>query len=256
MISIYVLAYQSFLQLVRDRIFIPVIVASFGLFAFSAIASEWGIEDFRKMLFDFGFMGLSLLGTFVAIFWGVKMVCDDKEGGSIDLVLIAPVARWQIVVARFLGLGAALIIMAVVLLGAWQLVMWWNRFGLMRDTDLIAYAGIVMSWLSMASVALTMATMSGYTIALFSSVCLWVLFRSSEAVFFAMPQNTDPMVKEIVQFFSTYFNFQYFDFLSWTYEYTAVSFSWAEVAMRMSYGVCFIVGFLMVGVLSFARKDF
>src|SRR5687768_4654222 len=94
-------AYETHLVLRRNKVFLPMLALMLLLQA-SAVLTGWlSLDNFREVLFDFTLAGLHVAGGGAAIFWGVKMMADARQEGSIEVALASPASRAELVIGKF-----------------------------------------------------------------------------------------------------------------------------------------------------------
>jgi len=105
----------SFRQALRDKV-LHVLVGFGGLMVVgSLIISELTVGERARIVMDLGMTATSLLANFVAVFVTVGQVAREIERRTIVVVATKPVARWEILVGRFAGMGATLALMVAVM---------------------------------------------------------------------------------------------------------------------------------------------
>jgi Cu-processing system permease protein len=57
----------------------------------------------------------SFLGVMLAVFLAAGMISGDKENGTLQTIVTRPVARWQILIGRFLGFASIYLVYVIVL---------------------------------------------------------------------------------------------------------------------------------------------
>ena len=57
----------------------------------------------------------SFLGVMLAVFLASGMISGDKENGTLQTIVTRPIARWQILIGRFLGFASIYLVYVVVL---------------------------------------------------------------------------------------------------------------------------------------------
>src|SRR5690606_34381136 len=107
-----VIAWETFVLLRRDKIFVPALVISLLISVLANLASDWSVEDFEKILFDIGFFGFQMTGSLVAIFWGAKIISDSRQEGSLEVQLAAPISRGSWIIGKYAGLCLCLVVLA------------------------------------------------------------------------------------------------------------------------------------------------
>ncbi|MCX6125537.1 MAG: hypothetical protein NTV34_12440 [Proteobacteria bacterium] len=167
---------EGFNWLRRDKIFIPMMFAGLGISMFASTASQWSIEEFKKIFFDIGIGGFRLAGGLVAILWGARMIHDALAERSLDPRLAAPISRSTWFLARYAALATSLIIMGAVFATWWQCMMYLKGYGLLSNVQSWALALLTIEWLVLAGLAMMLATFGGFGLAIFTSTAFkpWV----------------------------------------------------------------------------------
>lgn len=247
-------AHESWLLLKRDRIFFPTAIAGVLIALFAGMASDWGIEEFQKILFDVGYTGFLLVGSAVALFWGSRTVSDSTSEGSLEIPFSTPISRPSWLLGRFLGLALVLLFMGCLLVFALQVAMLIAGFGVMHARFLVMFLLVFQSWLVTAALATFFSCFSGQTVALFCSICLWYVGLVSDVVAKSLPQKTEPFVRSVVENLATYWNLQRFD-LGYLAQYQTELPTATELIFRAGYGFACIGCFLCMACLALSRRD-
>ncbi len=100
-----VIALHTFREAVRDRVLHGVLGGGvFGLFVVLAMA-ELSIDQQQRVVADLGIALVSLLSVGVAVFLGSSMLARELERRTLYLVLPRPLARWHLLVGKYLGIA-------------------------------------------------------------------------------------------------------------------------------------------------------
>jgi ABC-type transport system involved in multi-copper enzyme maturation permease subunit len=102
------LAWSTFRETVRDRIFYLVGVFGFVMLASTAVLSPLTVGAQGKIMSDVGLAGMSLFGLLVVVFVGSGMVRKEMDKGTIVTILAKPVGRREYLVGKYLGLNLTL----------------------------------------------------------------------------------------------------------------------------------------------------
>ncbi len=99
------IAKVTFKEGIRERVFLGVLIFVGLLLIGSGFLADLSIGDILKVTQDIGLSGLSLLGLFVALFLSTHLIAKDLDKKTIYLVVSKPIARWQYILGKFLGLS-------------------------------------------------------------------------------------------------------------------------------------------------------
>ncbi len=102
------LAYGTFRETVRDRLFYLVGMFGFIMLASTAVLSPLTIGAQSKIMTDVGLAAMSVFGLMVVMLVGSNMIHKEVDKGTIVTILAKPVGRRQYLVGKFLGLTLTL----------------------------------------------------------------------------------------------------------------------------------------------------
>jgi len=116
-VIIYAIALNTFREAVRDKILYTLLFFALLMIAGSGVAADLTIGEYDKILRDLGLAAINLFGVAIAIFVGIGLVYKEIERKTIYTIASKPVARWQFLVGKYLGLvvtlGAEVCVMGV-----------------------------------------------------------------------------------------------------------------------------------------------
>ncbi|MGZ3650876.1 MAG: ABC transporter permease [Bdellovibrionota bacterium] len=102
------IAFNSWKQMVRDRIFYVVLLMACLMLGFSYLLATLTIIESRKILLDFGFSAVSLSSAATAIYIGIVSMAREIEQRTIYSVVSKPISRSVYLLGKFLGSLAVL----------------------------------------------------------------------------------------------------------------------------------------------------
>lgn len=253
MSRLWVVTREGMLLLRRDKIFLPAIVMGAVILIAAALASDWSVEDFHKILFDIGAFGFRVTGGLVAILWGTKLITDSRADGSLEVKLAAPVRRATWLLGRYLGLLATLLTLAVFLIALWQGLMVLNNYGLMTRAHRLMFAFLGIEWAVVAAMAVCFATFTRNAVALFATMCLWIAGLMIPTLAIAVSPETPASTRMVVDTMSVMWNLSQFNLVESAISGIppAASILWGLAA----YGLARVVFFLTAGAIIFSRRD-
>ncbi len=101
------IAYYTYLENIRNKIFYVIILFGIVLVATALLLSALGGEQSRRVLLDVGLGAIEFLALITAGFAAVTLALEEMESKTIYLILIRPVPRGVYLVGRYLGLLGA-----------------------------------------------------------------------------------------------------------------------------------------------------
>ncbi|MBN2138613.1 MAG: ABC transporter permease [Sedimentisphaerales bacterium] len=105
--KLFTIAKNTFIETLRQPIYGIIVVIALLLFFLSPSLAMYTMDDDNKLLRELGLSTLFLTSLFIAIFSASGAVADELENKTILTVLTKPVQRPIFVLAKFLGVFAA-----------------------------------------------------------------------------------------------------------------------------------------------------
>ena len=110
MTKLFTIAKNTFIETLRQPIYIIIIIAALFLFFISPSLTMYTMSDDNKLLREIGLSTLFLTSLFIAIFSASGAVAEEIENKTITTVLSKPVPRPIFIVAKFLGVAVAVVL--------------------------------------------------------------------------------------------------------------------------------------------------
>lgn len=113
-------------EAIRHRILYLLVIFAALLMLFSRVLSMMTVGDDAKIIKDVGLSAINVFGLLVALFVGVGILFREMERRTVLVTLAAPVARWEYVLGKYLGLALTITLntaamgLLLVLITAWR----------------------------------------------------------------------------------------------------------------------------------------
>lgn len=118
--NIFVIASNTFREAIRDKILYAMLGFAVIFILIDLFMARVALGDLA-MIRSFGLAGIYLFGLIITIFLGASIVYKEIERKTLYFVLSKPVSRFDVIMGKFLGLSAAVVLttllMAAVYLG-------------------------------------------------------------------------------------------------------------------------------------------
>ncbi len=119
------LAGNTFKEAVRNRAFIGLMFLAGAFLAFSLVLSSLAVTgQGNRVLLDFGFFSISLFGVLIAIVMGAILLHKEIDKKTIFTIIPKPVHRFEVVLGKYFGMLAILIVEVGVLSVLWLGLLW------------------------------------------------------------------------------------------------------------------------------------
>src|SRR4051812_6925954 len=101
---LWVIAKNTFREIIRDRILYGLHIFAILLIGFSLVLGELSFAEQTRISINFGLAGIHLSAITLSIFIGSSLVAKEIEKQTILTLLARPVSRLQFLVGKYLGL--------------------------------------------------------------------------------------------------------------------------------------------------------
>jgi len=138
MTSLWIVAGMTFREAARKKILWTALIAGLGFLAVFGIGLHYQIQDFAagntapflqyQMLGGMLMIGLytmDLLAVVMTILTSVDTISGEITSGTIQAIATKPVARWQVLVGKWLGFVGMLAIYVVLMFGGTVAITYW-----------------------------------------------------------------------------------------------------------------------------------
>jgi ABC-type transport system involved in multi-copper enzyme maturation permease subunit len=257
---IWAIALNTFREAARIRVLYGILVLVLGSNLLAIFLGELSRQGSGRVARDIGLAGISLFGSLTAIFLGVFLLYTEVQRRTIHAIVSKPIARWEFVVGKYVGM----VLVLSVLVGVFGLAM--LAMLALQHADITAgvIKAIVLSWLEVLTVAAIAIFFSSFSTPFLSGIfalALWVIGRltpdleAATTYAAAWIKGTTWLALKIVP------DVHLFAVSGRTLDGSAVSVhgdfvSWGYVAIAGGYGLGWIVGLLALAALLFHRRDF
>jgi ABC-type transport system involved in multi-copper enzyme maturation permease subunit len=254
------IARNTFKEAVRNRAFLGLMVLALLFLGSSLVLSALAVSDQApRVVVSFGFFGISLFGVLIAVVMGVILVYKEIERKTIYTVIPKPVHRFEIILGKYLGLLAILVIEIGVLSTVWLLILWGKDVVVTAEYAkalLLVFCELML----VTAVALLFSSFSSPILSGIFATLIFVVGRlvyivdemlRARAGLFTSSPELRPFGRAIVAVFPdlNVFNVSHEVLLG-------VSVEWSYVASAIGYALSYVVVLLAAATLLFQRRDF
>lgn len=209
--TLYALTYKNYMLLYRGKAFFPVFLFALVCMVFSLLMSSWGVNEFRKIFFDSSMFFFHIFGNAAALFWGIKLLLEARQEGSMEVELAAPISRSLWLLGIYLGLSATLLLLSGISLTLWEgfFYVHFGRFSTYAES-LVAFVQ-VFGFLVSGAIAVFFASFCGLGVALFASFSLWISGLMTYSLYELLGRDQPLWFHHLASFLAKVWNLQYFN---------------------------------------------
>lgn len=193
--TVLLIAQNTAREAIRNKVLYSIIFFAFLMVGVSVVFGAASIGDEIKFIKDFSLVSVSLFGVITTVTLGVNLLHKELGKKTILNILSKPVARWQFIVGKYLGLLATLAMLVGVMSAAMIGFLWvmqgrpdWTLLLATGSTlmELAILLAVAMFW---SSVVVTPALAGLFTVATF------VAGRSSSHLHYFMTPEYSPSMQ-------------------------------------------------------------
>ncbi|MBI4514198.1 MAG: ABC transporter permease subunit [Deltaproteobacteria bacterium] len=105
-------------EAIRNKVLYSIMLFALLLVGVAAVFGAASIGDQMKFIKDFSLLSISLFGVITTVVLGVNLLNKELGKRTIFNILAKPVARWQFILGKFLGLLATVAVMVALMSAA------------------------------------------------------------------------------------------------------------------------------------------
>ena len=220
----------------------------------SVLVADLAIGETDKIIRDVGLAAISIFGLLIAIFIGIGLIYKEIERKTIYTIASKPVARWEFLVGKYLGLVGTLATEVLIMSVAFAATL------LMMGAE-IPGALIPAIWLTFMEMAVVtaVATLFGcFTSPMLSAlftIGLTLIGKFSQDLLLIGQKSESALVTTVTEVaYRVFPDLARFDLR--TEAAYGLPVDWEYVAYATGYGAAYSAGLLVIASLIFRLRDF
>jgi Cu-processing system permease protein len=253
MSGVWIVARMTFLEARRNRVAWSLLFFCLLLILTSYLFEEVTIASFDRIVRDVGMAAMSGFGVLLAIFLGVNVVTREVERRSAYFVLAKPIARWQYLLGKMLGVWLMLAVCLALMLGAFLFETLVYR-GPVQLVMFQAFWLLLVEILLLTSFSILVSTFSSSIISAFISLGLFVSGHLTSDLFLLSEKSragTRRLVGTVL-----FYALPNLDRLNLKTQVSLLTPVPATTVISNSlYGLLYVVAFFVLAVAIFRRRD-
>lgn len=252
--SVWIIATNTFREIIRDRVLYGIVVFALLLIGLSIALGQLSYAEQARISADFGFTGIQMSACILAIFAGSTLVAREIEKQTVLTLLARPVSRAQFLVGKYFGL--ALVVLTVIAGLSVVLV------GLLLALDFtigssffIALLGIALEAMVLMALALFFGSFSRPMMTVVFAVSLFMIGHWVKSLEFFVKKSDSSSFKILGTTIGNVIpNLEKFNWRS--APIYAVQIPTNEIWLTTAYAVGWTLVLMALTVLIFRRRDF
>jgi ABC-type transport system involved in multi-copper enzyme maturation permease subunit len=252
--KLWALARNTFREAVRDKVLLTLLVIAFLVTAGARLIPSLAAGEEAKITKDLGLKSMTLFCVLIAVLVGGRLVYREIEKRTIFVILAKPVARWQFVLGKYLGLMLVLVTSVAIMTAWFALFMTLSRIPV-QPQMLLQVLLLVFELAVITAIAVFFSTfVTPITSAVFTFAVYFTGTLSRSLLYWGTKDR--PEVMQIASRFFYYLlpNLQNFDIAGSVVHGLPVNYP--QVGLSMAYATVYVVAVLLVAALVFQRRNF
>jgi ABC-type transport system involved in multi-copper enzyme maturation permease subunit len=117
------IALNTFRENLRDKLLYNLLIFALLMIGSSLLLMRLTLGEFHRLLLDVGLGSINIFGVLIAIFVGIGLVNKEIEKKTIYTIVSKPVARYQFLLGKYLGLTITLLVNTLIMAAGLLLVL-------------------------------------------------------------------------------------------------------------------------------------
>lgn len=113
--GVWAITINTFRETVRDRVLYACAVFAVIITLAGMLLGSLSISQNVRVLEDIGMFAISTISGIIAIFIGTNLVFKEMDKRTIYLIFTKPIARWQFIFGKFLGLSLCILLVTAMM---------------------------------------------------------------------------------------------------------------------------------------------
>lgn len=253
MTRVLAVAKNTFREAVRDRIFTSILFFAASFILLSLVLQEVTIGDQDKVVRSMGQGAIDVFGSLVAMFLGVSIVWKELDKRTIYTVLSKPLARWEFILGKYVGLlmtvGAELVFLLIVYTGLMVFQQGFPPAIVFVSVGLLFFQLMLLTaWATLFSATSEPTTATAFTVSVF------IVGHLADDIWLLGGGADSPVVRAVAHgLYWVLPNFELFNIRSQAVHETPIP--WDHVGAAVGYGLAYTAVVLGAAMLFFQRRD-
>lgn len=247
------IALNTFRENLRDKLLYNLLVFALLMIGSSLLLMRLTLGEFHRLLLNVGLGSINIFGVLIAIFVGIGLVNKEIEKKTIYTIVSKPVARYQFLIGKYLGLTLTLFVNTLIMAAGLLLVLVAQNVPI--ESMLLKALGLIfMEFMVITAVALLCSTFTSATLsAIFTLATYMIGHLTADLKTFG--EKLDEGMRALVT--GLYYilpNLERFNLKGNVIHHIEVS--GTDLLLIVVYGLTYVAFLLMSASIIFQRRDF
>lgn len=247
------IALNTFRENLRDKLLYNLLVFALLLIGSSLLLMRLTLGEFHRLLLNVGLGSINIFGVLIAIFVGIGLVNKEIEKKTIYTVVSKPVARYQFLIGKYLGLTLTLLVNTLIMAGGLLLVLFAQNVPI--ESVLFKALGLIfMEFMVITAVALLCSTFTSATLSAIFTLATYVIGHLTADLKTFGEKMDEGMRALVTGLYYILPNLERFNLKGNVIHHIEVS--GTDLLLIVVYGLTYVTFLLMSASIIFQRRDF
>ncbi|MDP3091948.1 MAG: ABC transporter permease [Nitrospira sp.] len=247
------IALNTFRENLRDKLLYNLLVFALLMIGSSLLLMRLTLGEFHRLLLDVGLGSINIFGVLIAIFVGIGLVNKEIEKKTIYTIVSKPVARYQFLVGKYLGLTLTLFVNTLIMAGGLLLVL--SAQGVPIESVLFKALGLIfIEFMVITAVALLCSTFTSATLSAIFTLATYVIGHLTADLKTFGEKMDEGMRAVVTGLYYILPNLERFNLKGNVIHHIEVS--GTDLVLIVVYGLTYVAFLLISASIIFQRRDF
>lgn len=247
------IALNTFRENLRDKLLYNLLVFALLMIGSSLLLMRLTLGEFHRLLLDVGLGSINIFGVLIAIFVGIGLVNKEIEKKTIYTIVSKPVARYQFLIGKYLGLTLTLFVNTLIMAGGLLLVLFAQDVPI--ESMLFKALGLIfMEFMVITAVALLCSTFTSATLSAIFTLAIYVIGHLTADLKTFGEKMDEGMRAVVTGLYYILPNLERFNLKGNVIHHIEVS--GTDLLLIVVYGLTYVAFLLMSASIIFQRRDF
>ncbi len=243
----------TFLQQLRNRLYLVVILFGFLILASSLLFGALAPEQESRVILNLGLAVIEFFGLIAAIFGAVTLVLEEIESRTIYLILTRPLPRGYYILGRFLGLLSA-VLASMLAMGALHFLLLLTKGGAPLSIYLLSFVFMGLKIMVMTALAVFFSLYSSSSVvSVIFTVFFWVLGHFGSEISFLLQKAQNAAAASALK--AILFVVPNLELLNYRDLFHIPGLAARQLATAGGYAVLYAAACLALSVAIFSKKE-
>lgn len=251
--KVLAIALNTFRENLRDKLLYNLLIFALLMIGSSLLLMRLTLGEFHRLLLDVGLGSINIFGVLIAIFVGIGLVNKEIEKKTIYTIVSKPVARYQFLIGKYLGLTLTLLVNTLIMAGGLLLVLVAQDVPI--ENLLFKALGLIfLEFMVITAVALLCSTFTSATLSAIFTLAVYVIGHLTADLKMFGEKMDEGMRLMANGLYYILPNLERFNLKGNVIHHIEVS--GMDLLLIVAYGLTYVAFLLLSASIIFQRRDF